>query len=66
MVQAALDAASSGRTTVAVAHRLSSVQKADRIYVFDEGEVVEWGTHGELMGMGGRYAELARAQNLDC
>ncbi|KFY76832.1 hypothetical protein V499_03610 [Pseudogymnoascus sp. VKM F-103] len=64
VVQAALDAAAKGRTTVAVAHRLSTIQKADVIYVFDQGRVVEQGTHGELMKRGGRYAELVNLQQL--
>lgn len=64
VVQAALDAAAKGRTTIAVAHRLSTIQKADVIYVFDQGVVVESGTHGELMGKGGRYSELVNLQSL--
>ncbi|KFY02729.1 hypothetical protein O988_01955 [Pseudogymnoascus sp. VKM F-3808] len=64
VVQAALDAAAKGRTTVAVAHRLSTIQKADVIYVFDQGRIVEAGTHGELMKVGGRYAELVNLQQL--
>src|SRR5690606_1577684 len=56
VVQAALDKAAKGRTTFAVAHRLSTIQKADVIYVFDLGKVVEQGTHAELMKKGGRYA----------
>lgn len=53
VVQAALDAAARGRTTIAVAHRLSSIQRADVIYVLEQGEVVESGTHRELMRKGG-------------
>ena len=64
VVQAALDKAAKGRTTIAVAHRLSTIQKADVIYVFDQGRAVEVGTHAELMGKNGRYAELARLQSL--
>ncbi|KFY15230.1 hypothetical protein V492_02143 [Pseudogymnoascus sp. VKM F-4246] len=64
VVQAALDAAAKGRTTVAVAHRLSTIQKADVIYVFDQGRIVESGTHTELMKRGGRYAELVNLQQL--
>lgn len=65
MVQAALDAAAQGRTTIAVAHRLSTIQKADLIYVIDGGKVVEQGTHSELLATKGRYAELVIMQSLD-
>jgi ATP-binding cassette subfamily B (MDR/TAP) protein 1 len=65
VVQAALDKAAKGRTTIAVAHRLSTIQKADIIYVFDQGRVVEQGTHGELMKRNGRYAELVNLQSLE-
>jgi ATP-binding cassette subfamily B (MDR/TAP) protein 1 len=64
VVQAALDAAAKGRTTIAVAHRLSTIQKADVIYVFDQGRIVEHGTHGELMKLAGRYSELVNLQSL--
>ena len=64
VVQAALDVAAQGRTTIAVAHRLSSIQRADVIFVLDGGRVVEKGTHGELMTKQGRYAELVHLQNL--
>ncbi|KAI0847840.1 P-loop containing nucleoside triphosphate hydrolase protein [Daldinia vernicosa] len=65
VVQAALDKAAKGRTTIAVAHRLSTIQKADVIYVFDQGRIVEEGTHAELMRMNGRYAELVNLQSLE-
>ncbi|KAF9872931.1 ABC transporter [Colletotrichum karsti] len=65
VVQAALDKAAKGRTTIAVAHRLSTIQKADIIYVFDQGRIVEQGTHGELMKKNGRYAELVNLQSLE-
>lgn len=65
VVQAALDRAAKGRTTVTVAHRLSTIQHADVIYVFDKGCVVESGTHSELMALNGAYAELVRMQSLD-
>lgn len=65
VVQAALDKAAKGRTTIAVAHRLSTIQKADVICVFVGGRVVERGTHGELMQLGGRYAELVELQSLE-
>jgi len=64
VVQEALDQAAKGRTTIAVAHRLSTIQRADLIYVIDEGRVVEQGRHTELMRMNGRYCELVNLQNL--
>ena len=57
-VQAALDELSAGRTTIAIAHRLSTVRDADQILVLDRGRIVERGTHDELLTEGGRYAEL--------
>ena len=63
-MQAALDAAAKGRTTIAVAHRLSTIQKADIIYVFDQGRIVEHGTHDGLLANRGRYFELVSLQSL--
>jgi ATP-binding cassette subfamily B protein len=60
LVQEALDGLAAGRTTIAIAHRLSTVRDADQIVVLDNGRVVERGTHDELMLAGGRYAQLAR------
>jgi ATP-binding cassette subfamily B protein len=57
-VQEALDRLAEGRTTIAIAHRLSTVLDADQIVVLDKGRVVERGTHDELVSLGGRYAEL--------
>lgn len=64
MVQQALEALERGRTTLAIAHRLSTVQHADRIVVMDRGAIVAQGTHAELMREGGLYASLARLQFL--
>jgi ATP-binding cassette subfamily B protein len=58
-VQAALDELSRGRTTLAIAHRLSTVRGADQILVLDHGRIVERGTHQELVQRAGRYAQLA-------
>jgi ATP-binding cassette subfamily B protein len=57
-VQDAIDELAEGRTTIAIAHRLSTVRDADQIVVLDEGRVVEIGTHAELVVRGGRYAAL--------
>ncbi len=65
IVQQALDAAAAGRTTVAIAHRLSTVARADEILVLDAGRVVERGTHGELLRLGGLYATLAAEQSAE-
>ena len=64
-VQAALDAAAAGRTTLVVAHRLATVRRADAIVVLDEGRVVERGTHAQLMKKKGAYAALVAAQTDD-
>ncbi|KAK9332421.1 P-loop containing nucleoside triphosphate hydrolase protein [Lipomyces starkeyi] len=65
VVQAALDEAAKGRTTIAVAHRLSTIQNADVIFVFDQGVVVEQGSHQELLGKRGKYYELVQMQALE-
>ncbi|KAI8809191.1 P-loop containing nucleoside triphosphate hydrolase protein [Cladochytrium replicatum] len=62
IVQEALDAASRGRTTVVIAHRLSTVRDADLIVVLREGRVIEMGTHDELLSQHGGYYDLAQAQ----
>ena len=62
MVQAALESAMQGRTTVVIAHRLATVQRADRIVVMEAGEIVETGTHAELVMAGGLYSRLAALQ----
>ena len=62
IVQAALESAMRNRTTLVIAHRLATVQKADKIIVLDHGRLVEQGTHSELIAQGGIYAGLAALQ----
>ena len=62
LVQAALDQAMEGRTTIVIAHRLATVLRADRIVVMEDGKVVQEGTHQSLMAQGGLYAHLAELQ----
>ncbi|KAI9052998.1 hypothetical protein LZ554_003268 [Drepanopeziza brunnea f. sp. 'monogermtubi'] len=63
-IQEAISKASRQRTTIMIAHRLTSVQRADRILVFDQGRVVEEGRHEELVRMGGIYEQMVKAQSL--
>jgi ATP-binding cassette subfamily B protein len=62
LVQRALEAAMVGRTTLVIAHRLATVQRADRIIVMEDGRIVEIGTHASLVALGGIYANLAALQ----
>ncbi|KAL1610377.1 hypothetical protein SLS60_002044 [Paraconiothyrium brasiliense] len=64
-IRKAIAAASKGRTTIMIAHRLASVQHADCIFVFEAGKIVEQGRHDELVSIGGIYAGMVAAQELD-
>ncbi|MGB2375542.1 MAG: ABC transporter ATP-binding protein, partial [Porticoccaceae bacterium] len=57
-IQSALDSLIKDRTTFVIAHRLSTVEKADRILVMESGRIIEQGNHKELLSLGGRYAQL--------
>jgi len=61
-IQRSLDKITQNRTTIAIAHRLSTIRNADRIYVMEQGQLVEWGTHEELLERGDLYAGLWRVQ----
>ena len=62
-IQEALDNLIQGRTTIAIAHRLSTLRKADRLVVLDRGEIVEIGNHDDLLARGGAYHDLYQAQS---
>ena len=62
LIQQAMDRLMQGRTSFVIAHRLSTIKNADRILVLMDGDVVEQGTHEELLAAGGAYAELYNSQ----
>ena len=62
LIQRAIETLVQGRTSIVVAHRLSTIRKANRIIVLEKGEVLEMGTHAELLAKNGHYAQLCRAQ----
>jgi ATP-binding cassette subfamily B protein len=63
LIQESLDRLIADRTAFVIAHRLSTIKDADTILVMEDGEIVESGTHGELLDTGGQYAALWRAQD---
>lgn len=62
-VQETLDRASEGRTTIVVSHRMSAIKNVDRIVFIDKGQVVEDGTHSELIALNGRYKDMVKSSN---
>jgi ABC-type multidrug transport system fused ATPase/permease subunit len=65
LIQEALDTLLRGRTAIVIAHRLSTVRNTDRIYVLDEGRIVEQGSHEKLLELGGQYRDMHERQFID-
>lgn len=65
LIQEALEKASSGRTTILIAHRLSTVRNADMIYVLDQGRIAESGSHADLIELKGKYHRLFTAPSME-
>jgi ATP-binding cassette subfamily B protein len=61
-IQQVIEHVSHRLTTFTIAHRLSTIKNADEIWVMEQGQLIEWGTHDELMGRDGHYAKLVRLQ----
>jgi ATP-binding cassette subfamily B protein len=64
LIQQAIERLISGRTTLMIAHRLSTLRKANKIVVIDKGEIIEFGSHDELMALEGKYFKLIEIQSL--
>ena len=64
LIQTAVERMISGRTTLMIAHRLSTLRKANKIVVVDKGEIIEFGSHEELMELKGKYHKLIEIQNM--
>jgi subfamily B ATP-binding cassette protein MsbA len=62
LVQSAINKMQKGRTTIIIAHRLSTIQNADRIIVLKDGEIIEQGSHNELLEISGEYSKLTQQQ----
>ena len=64
LIQSAIERLISGRTTLMIAHRLSTLRKANKIIVVDKGSIIEFGSHDELMALKGKYYKLIQIQSM--